>query len=63
MFFIVNANSLTPPPVCPSKLCSTVSTSPVTLNVVALVSLSALPAFPLTLPLTCPSKFPKKVVA
>ena len=42
---------------------STVSTSPWNLNVDADVSLSALPALPVTLPLTVPSNVPINVVA
>ena len=49
---------------CPSNTISlSALTSPLILNVVAVVNLSALPALPLTVPLTLPVKLPINVVA
>jgi len=50
------------PPVCPSNSKLFGATSPLSVKVVALASLSALPALPLTVPLTLPWIFPKNVV-
>ena len=63
MFAIVVVNVLSDPPTCPSNIISLAVTSPVSLNVVADVSLSDDPALPLTVPLTLPVTFPINVVA
>ena len=51
------------PPVCPSKENDVAVTSPVRLNVVAVVNLFACPAVPDTVPLTLPVTFPTKLFA
>ena len=55
---ILTAKVFVLPPVCPSNSKLAGLTSPLSANVVALASLSALPALPLTVPLTLPCMLP-----